>query len=152
MALVIALALMTGLHTELRDRILGSTAHIFVWRVGGVLDYHADVKRIRQVDGVVGAAPSLTVQGLILTGDGAQAFIEIKGVDPALEPDVTEIGKAMQIGSLADVESVSPEGAPGIVLGNIMAKSLNVAKGDQVRLLTAHSGSMSPGGMMPRAR
>jgi lipoprotein-releasing system permease protein len=30
MALVIALALMTGVQTELRDRIVGSTAHIYV--------------------------------------------------------------------------------------------------------------------------
>ncbi|HEX5108934.1 MAG TPA: ABC transporter permease [Vicinamibacterales bacterium] len=152
MALVIALALMTGLHTELRDRILGSTAHIFVWRLGGVVDYHADVERIRQVNGVLGAAPSLTIQGIISTDDGAQAFIEIKGVDPALEPAVTDIGKAMQVGSLADVEGESPEGAPGVVLGNIMAKTLNVQKGDRVRLLTAQSSTMSPMGPIPRAR
>jgi len=152
MALVIALALMTGLHTELRDRILGSTAHIFVWKVSGVLDYRADIERIREVDGVSGAAPSLTVQGLISTEDGAHSFIEIKGVDPTLEPAVTEIGKAMQVGSLADVESVSEEGAPGIVLGNMMAKTLNVAKGDRVRVLTAQGGSLSPMGMLPRPR
>ena len=35
MALVIALALMTGLQGELRDRILGSNPHIFVWKRGG---------------------------------------------------------------------------------------------------------------------
>ena len=34
MALVIALALMTGLQGELRDRILGSTAHVYVFRTG----------------------------------------------------------------------------------------------------------------------
>ena len=32
MALVIALALMTGLQQELRDRILGSNPHIYVWK------------------------------------------------------------------------------------------------------------------------
>ena len=36
MALVIALALMTGLQQELRDRILGSTAHVYVWKTGGI--------------------------------------------------------------------------------------------------------------------
>ena len=46
MALIIALALMTGLQGELRDRILGSTAHIYVVRVGGFTDYRADVARI----------------------------------------------------------------------------------------------------------
>ena len=39
MALIIALALMTGLQSELRDRILGSTAHIFVFKTTGIEDY-----------------------------------------------------------------------------------------------------------------
>ena len=36
MALVIALALMTGLQQELRDRILGSNPHVYVWKQGGM--------------------------------------------------------------------------------------------------------------------
>ena len=44
MALVIALALMTGLQGELRDRILGSTAHVYVWKTGGIDDYRAEVE------------------------------------------------------------------------------------------------------------
>ena len=34
-AVVIALAVMTGLQQELRDRILGSNPHVYVSRVGG---------------------------------------------------------------------------------------------------------------------
>src|SRR5437868_3939488 len=41
MALVIALALMTGLQQELQTRILGSNPHIFVFKRGGIDDYHA---------------------------------------------------------------------------------------------------------------
>ena len=36
MALVIALALMTGLQQELRDRIVGANPHIYVWNTGGI--------------------------------------------------------------------------------------------------------------------
>ena len=36
MALIIALAMMTGLQSELRDRILGSTAHVFVFKTTGI--------------------------------------------------------------------------------------------------------------------
>ena len=35
MALLIVLALMTGLQGELRDRIVGSTAHIYLYKAGG---------------------------------------------------------------------------------------------------------------------
>ena len=36
MALLIALALMTGLQGELRDRIVGSAAHVYVLKAGGL--------------------------------------------------------------------------------------------------------------------
>ena len=42
-ALIIALALMTGLQNELRNRILGSQAHIYLWKAGGIEDYRAEV-------------------------------------------------------------------------------------------------------------
>src|SRR5215212_673281 len=86
MALIIALALMTGLQGELRDRILGSSAHIYVWKTGGIEDYHADVTRLRQIGGVVGAAPAILGKALVQTPQG-DAFVTLKGIDPALEPD-----------------------------------------------------------------
>ena len=46
LALIVALALMTGLQGELRDRILGSTAHVYVWKTPGISDYEADVKKL----------------------------------------------------------------------------------------------------------
>ena len=57
MALVIALAIMTGLQQELRDRILGAMAHVYVWRAGGIDDYRSEVARLKDVPGVLGAAP-----------------------------------------------------------------------------------------------
>src|SRR2546422_10681292 len=49
MALVIALALMTGLQQELRDRILGSNPHVYVWNTGCIVDYHAEAAKLRQL-------------------------------------------------------------------------------------------------------
>src|SRR5713101_9695155 len=59
MAVVIALALMTGLQQELRDRILGSQAHVYVWKAKGIDDYHAEAARLRQLPHVAGAAPAI---------------------------------------------------------------------------------------------
>ncbi len=59
MALIVALALMTGLQGELQDRILGSSAHIFVYKTKGIDDYRAEVAKIRAVAGVTGAAPAV---------------------------------------------------------------------------------------------
>src|SRR5215470_7083097 len=102
MALVIALALMTGLQGELRDRILGSTAHVYVWKTGGITDYHAEVKRLLSIPGVVGAGPAILGKALVISGD-TQAFISLKGVDPALEGSVTDVQKSMLQGQVQEL-------------------------------------------------
>ena len=116
MALVIALALMTGLQGELRDRILGSTAHVYVWKSGGIEDYKAEVAKLAALDGVTGAGPAILGKALIST-ERADAFISLKGVDPALEASVTDIQRAMQQGRIADLEPASEDALPGILLG-----------------------------------
>src|SRR5688572_19836975 len=108
MALVIALALMTGLQGELRDRILGSTAHVYVWKSAGIEDYHAEVTKLSALDGVTGAGPAILGKALIST-ERATAFISLKGVDPALEANVTDVQRAMQQGSIEDLEPESAE-------------------------------------------
>src|SRR5262245_61395467 len=57
MALLITLALMTGLQSELRDRIIGSSAHIYVYKLRGLGDPAEEVRKLHAVPGVEGAAP-----------------------------------------------------------------------------------------------
>lgn len=148
MALVIALALTTGVQTEMRDRLLGSTAHIVVWRAGAIEDYRADVARIEAVEGVVGAGPAIIGKAMIVS-EGVQDFINIKGVDPALEPDVTDVQRTMQQGSIEALAG-SPA-VPGILLGKDLAGRLRVGVGDPVNLVTPR-GTLTPMGMLPRSR
>jgi lipoprotein-releasing system permease protein len=151
MALVVALALMTGLQQELRDRILGSNPHIFVWDQNGISDYHAEVAKLRTLPHVVGAAPEILDKALVSSTGSTQAFATIKGVDPALEPSVTDISTAMKSGSLDNLApSEKPDATdvqmlPGIVLGSDLAASLGVTTGDVVTLLTTH-GTLTPAG------
>ncbi len=150
-ALVIALALMTGLQGELRDKILGSNAHIYVWNTKGIADYHAEAKKLLQLPHVVGAAPAILGKALISSGR-EEAFITVKGIDPSLEPAVTDIRPAMREGSIDAIEEApASETPPGILLGKDLATLLNVGVGDSVTLLTPQ-GTLSPMGMIPRAR
>jgi lipoprotein-releasing system permease protein len=150
MALVIALALMTGLQGELRDRILGSTAHVYVWKTGGITDYRDEITRVGGVDGVVGAGPAILGKALIST-DRSDQFITIKGVDPTYERRVTDIQRSMIDGSLDALERRSEEEPPGILLGRDLAQQLGVRVGEAVTLITP-SGTLSPMGMMTRPR
>jgi len=150
MALVIALALMTGLQYELRDRILGSAAHVYVWKPAGLDDYRAEIARIEQVDGVVSAAPALLGKALI-TGPGGEGFITIKGIDPAREGEVTDLGRSMVDGALSDLAPASDERRAGVLIGRALAATLGVQPGDTVTLVTPQ-GALTPMGMMPRQR
>src|SRR5687767_5901118 len=77
-AVIIALSLMTGLQTELRDRVLGAGPHIYVWKTGGIGDDPGpELQKLRGVPHVVGAAPEILGQGLIVVG-GENAPIQIK--------------------------------------------------------------------------
>ncbi len=150
MALIIALALMTGLQGELRDRILGSMAHVYVWKTGGIADYKAEIEKIRGIEGVVGAGPAIMGKALI-TSDRGEAFISLKGVDPALEQNVTDIKQSIQQGSVDALASASEDEPPGILLGRELAQQLGVGVGESVTLLTPH-GTLTPMGMLPRQR
>jgi len=150
MALVIALALMTGLQGELRDRILSSQAHIYVWKTGGITDYAPEVAKLRGIPGVVGAAPTIFGKALLVAGD-QQAFISVKAIDPALEPSVTGIKQAMQQGSLDALTNEPEDQLPAILIGQDLAKQLDVKMGESVTIVTPQ-GTLSPMGMLPRTR
>ncbi|MFN8062817.1 MAG: FtsX-like permease family protein [Vicinamibacterales bacterium] len=152
MALVIALALTTGLQGEMRDRIVGASAHIYVWKMGegGVQDAAGEVAKLVRFPGVVGAAPVTLGKALVTTSQGEQ-FITVKGVDPTLEAGITEVASKMTAGSLGALATPIDEGLDGIVIGKGLAEQLGVAVDDTVTVLTPE-GTLSPMGVMPRSR
>jgi lipoprotein-releasing system permease protein len=150
MALVVALALMTGLQGELRNRILGSQAHVYVWKTAAIEDYESEVARLRAVPGVAGAGPAV-IGKAIASSDRSDAFITVKGIDPVLEGEVTDIERTMKQGSLAGLNDGGEEDRPGILLGYDLAQQLAVSVGDEVTIITP-GGSLSPMGLIPRNR
>jgi lipoprotein-releasing system permease protein len=150
MAVIIALALMTGLQNELRDRIVGANPHIYVWDQRGIDDYHAQVDRLRQVPHVTGAAPAVIGKALV-SASKSEEFISITGIDPALEPAVIDLTKAMVSGRIADIAPRDPADPGGILLGKNLASGLGVSVGDSVTMFTPQ-GTLSPMGLIPRSR
>ena len=135
MAVIIALALMTGVQEELRDRIVGSTAHMYIYKLDGPFtDLEGDRARV-MVPGVVNAAPAILGNALIV--GAATEFAVLKGIDPALEAGVTDIAGAVQSGSIEALVRRAEEVPDGIVLAADLADSLGVRLGDAVRVNTA---------------
>ena len=156
MILLIALAIMTGMQGELRSRILGAASHLSIYREGGQSfeEYRRVIDVLETVDGIEGAAPVLYGKALVSSGTGS-GLVTLKGIDPALEKNVTEFGGKMLSGDLADLSTKGGDGAsdvlPGVVLGDELAIQLGVFAGDTVKV-TSPEGHLSPFGMLPRTK
>jgi lipoprotein-releasing system permease protein len=150
MALILALALMTGLQDELRRRIVGSQPHIYVYSVAGATDTAADLARLEQVPHVTGAAPGVLGKA-ILRSEFADAVVTLKGIDPDRETQVTDLDSAMRAGKLNGLAPAGDGSLDGVLIGEALAQTLRVDVGETVRMLTLQ-GSLSPMGVMPGFR
>ena len=154
MAVVVAQALMTGMQQELRDRIIGSAGHVYVWKIagGGFEDVDEETARLTTVPGVVGAAPSMLGRAMATAASGSNAFVSLKGIDPDLEEQVTDVASAMRHGSLQALQDEYDGVLGGVVIGENLAAQLGAFVGDTVTVLTPQSLVLSPMGMIPRPR
>jgi len=148
MALVIALGLMTGVQTEMRDRIVGATAHVYVSQVTGQLDTAA--ARWTRPE-VIGASPAIIGFGVLTMPPSVSQGVTLKGIDPEREPTVTDIGSAMVSGSLKALTNRTVEQRDGVVLGEALARTLRVGVGDTVTAVTPEF-ERTLGGLKPRFR
>ena len=147
-ALIIVLSVMNGFQKEVRDRMLGVVSHIEIFsRDGQALpDIDAIMAAARKNTEVVGVAPFIATQALVARGEDMKGTL-VRGIDPALEPQVTDIGSTAQRGALSRLVP----GQFGIVLGVELARSLYVREGDQVTLV-APGGQVTPAGVVPRLK
>ena len=148
MALFIALGLMTGLQGEIRGRILGSTAHVSVFKSRGEPfdDPTGVAAKVGALAGVLGAAPSLYGKAMI-SSPSSQLVATIKGISNA-EGTVTDLPRQIQDGSMAALPPHG-DGFPGILLGHILATGLAVGPGDIVTLMIPQ-GRLTPFGVVPQ--
>ncbi len=146
-ALITVLSVMNGFERELRERILGVASHVTVSGVSGWLpDWRNAQSQLENARQIVGVAPYLLGQGMLTRGRSVTGSL-IRGVDPALERRVSEIGANMVEGGL---DSLTP-GTFHIVLGAELARGLRVGLGSKVTLV-APKGQVTPAGLLPRLK
>lgn len=146
-ALIVVLSVMNGFQQELRSRILGVASHLQVTGADNQLgDWQFLAGRVKDEPHVQAAAPYIMAQGMLSYGQAVQGAI-IRGVLPADEDKVADIGAHMRAGQLNDLKA----GEFGIVLGAELAQSLGVLIGDKVVLL-APQGQFTPTGIVPRIK
>lgn len=90
-ALVCVLAVMSGFESDLREKILGSNAHIQVTREDGEFTEWREVKsRIERVPGVVASTP-YAVSEVVIAANSNGMNVIIKGIDPQSVGAVTDL-------------------------------------------------------------
>ena len=147
-ALIVVLSVMNGFRKDVTDRMLSiiSDVEVFAPDGGALLDPALTLAEVRRNPQVVGAAPYVGGQGLLARGEAMQGVM-VRGIDPALEPQVTEVAAQLKNTLLPQLTP----GSFGILLGNDLARKLGVMTGDTVTLI-APSGQVTPAGVVPRLK
>ncbi|MBD3184404.1 FtsX-like permease family protein [Candidatus Poribacteria bacterium] len=154
---IVALSVMNGWESMIRDKMLRSEGHIFIFGSGDrpISTYRTLMDKIENVEGVVATAPVLMRQAYLQNEDGSnQMGAMVKAINPELETQVTGISD--YVSEDVDFESPLIELAQdrtedtifgGIILGKGVANRLQVGKGDIIRLvsrLVNIAGSLQP--------
>ncbi len=146
-ALIVVLSVMNGFQEELRTRILAVVSHVQLSGPGNALtDWQEVAKDALEHPRVREAAPYINAQGMLSYGQGVRGAI-VRGVLPALEDRVADIGRHMHAGSL---DALKP-GAFNIILGGELARAIGAIPGDKVALI-APQGRVTPAGVIPRLK
>ena len=152
MALIVVLAVMTGFERDLKEKILGTNAHLVVIRSGAPMDdYRTMMERLQQLPGVEAATPFIYNQVMLSTGRHVSGVV-LRGIDPASDKKVTRLSRAIVQGTMDSLDP--PRGSdvePGIMIGRELAKHLNLFLGDRVNVVSP-TGTITPLGMMPKLK
>jgi lipoprotein-releasing system permease protein len=135
LVLVVALSVANGFESEVRDRIVGTTAHakILQYYSRPIVNFDSLRTRILKCPGVLAATPYIMEKGGI-EYDQVKEGVMIMGAIAATETTVTDIGRKITFGSFAldSAASNRDRRLPGIVIGIGMADKMGVRPGAEV--------------------
>ena len=153
-ALIVILSVMNGFEGVSRERLLALSAHARVIAAPGAAGaaaaaqgatWQTALARMAAQPGVTGVAPYAELQVLALRGAESRP-VQLRGIDPAAEPQVSEAVRALREGRLEDLQP----GAARLLLGRGVAMWLGASTGDAVTLLVP--GVDADGTPVPRLR
>ncbi len=150
-ALIVVLSVMNGFQKEVRDRMLSVLPHIELYIPGAaperVLEqWQQFADAAKRNPEVKAGAPFVAAQGMLVRGQALRG-VQVRGIDPTTEGNVSDLPRQMVAGKLTDLKP----GGFGVVLGNELADGMGVKVGDTL-LMLAPQGSISPAGFAPRMR
>ena len=148
MALIIAIALITGFQDDVQEKILGSTAHVMVSSMEetGLVDYESLIHRAMEMEGLVSATP-VVYNPVMMQGPYKTEGAILRGIDFERELPQSHWLQELERGDLPE------RGArrDGILLGRDLAFRIGAGVGDVVTVV-APSNRLSPLGITPKTK
>ncbi|QGW20403.1 lipoprotein-releasing ABC transporter permease subunit [Stutzerimonas degradans] len=144
LAMILVLSVMNGFQREMSARILGMVPHATIGGVQPLDDWQALAQRLRTHPEVQAAAPLTQLEGM-LSFKGSMQPIQVSGIEPQVEGDVSIVASRMVAGSLDDLRP----GEFGVIIGMITARRFGLSVGDKLTLIVPEV-SATPGGITPR--
>jgi len=147
-ALIATLGVMTGFSEEIRDKILGTNAHVIIGDASGadMASYRDIIEQAEATPHVLAAAPFLLRQ-VLLASESQTLGVVLRGIDPAGESRISDLPKNMIDGELSALATPVRVGErPGIVVGRELAVRLGIFTGDEVHVISpVGKGGAGPG-------
>jgi lipoprotein-releasing system permease protein len=144
LAMILVLSVMNGFQKEMSTRILGMVPHASITGRQALDDWQAVAVVAKKHPQVQAAVPFAELEGM-LSYRGAMQPVQLQGIEPALESQVSIIGEHLQQGRLGDLR----EGEFGVLIGEITARRFQLRVGDKLALIVPEPSSV-PGGISPR--
>jgi len=155
MALIVVIGVMSGLQKDLREKILGASAHGIVLEVGQQVRMDAwplVLDRVREDPDVIAAAPFIYTEVGLNAGGGFSTGAVLRGLhEDSLSLGVTQIDSYLVSGGLPFETTES--GRPGIVVGEGLAGTLGLYPGKLLTVVSFQNAELTSAGfVMPQLR
>lgn len=159
---IVVVSVMNGFRRDIRDKIIGTSAHVVVNAYGkqGVPDWERLTERIRGLPGVEGASPYYQGQVMLKSAAGVTGVM-VHGILPGPHGKVSKLSAQLREGSLAVLEAPAAGGEPAegaeprndapvaMLMGSELRKNLDVGMGEELTLFSPVFRSTAVG-MLPR--
>lgn len=128
MVLIVVIAVMSGFGRYLQDKIVGTNSHMFLEFHSGHREPYSLIDKLKKIPHILAVSPFVSGQAFIKQ-DTQIISVEMRGIDPKLQPKITKIKECIKRGSL-DVQDNE------VILGEELAFRLNLKLGDNIILIS----------------
>jgi lipoprotein-releasing system permease protein len=128
LVLIVVIAVMSGFDKYLQEKMIGTNAHLVLEFYRGQRTPDKIIKELKNIAHIQAAAPFIAGGAFIKSGPQIMN-VEVRGIDPGLQPQVTRIKEYLRQGSL-DLSGNE------VVLGEELALRLGLGLGDNIGLIS----------------